>query len=229
MTMQSNIISLAPDEIDPAEHKRECILTLISSRRLARRAMNEITTAADIKRALARLSKQHRASGNPLLIRNAEVIETRIAEQMSTIDTWHEVLFHVGLGIRAFADDIDRLVPTNELFDILEVNPVDRAKVSATANLWEIVFVHGLEDSATHRGGDFKEGPLFQALAAYMDYMMKTNPALQQKITDSLFGKGGMFEFVPTYSRTASGGFKRNPPKLRLADETDLSAKPAGA
>lgn len=227
--MQSNIIKLTPDEVAPAEFKRECILTLISSRRLARRAINEITTAGDIKRALGRLAKQHRSSGNPVLIRNAEVIETRIAEQKRTIDTWHEVLFHVGLGIRAFAGDIDRLIPTKELFDILEVNPVDRAKVSSTANLWEIVFVRGMEDSATHRGSDFKEGPLFQALAAYMDHAMKTNPALQQQITDSLFGKGGMFEFVPTYSRTASGEFKRNPPKLRLADETDLPAKAASA
>lgn len=227
--MQSNIINIAPDDIDPAEHKRECILTLISARRTARRAINEIDTAAETNRALRRLAKQHCASGNPLLVRNAQVIETRIAEQRRTIDIWHEVLLHVGIGIRAFSDDIDRLIPTTELFDILEVNPADRGKVSATAHLWEIVFVHGLEDSATHRGSDWKEGPLFQALAAYMDHMMKTNPAFQQQITDGLFGKGGMFEFVPTYSRTASGEFKRNPPKLRLADEKDLPANSASA
>lgn len=224
--MQSNVINLAQDDIDPAEHKRECILTLISSRRTARRAINEISTAAETNRALRRLAKQHRASGNPLLVRNAEVVETRIAEQRRTIDTWHEVLLHVGIGIgiRAFSDDIDRLIPTTELFDILEVNPADRDKVSATAGLWEIVFVKGLEDSATHRDNDWKEGPLFRALAAYMDHMMKTNPAFHQQITDGLFGKGGMFEFVPTYSRTASGEFKRNPPKLRLVAETDLPA-----
>lgn len=223
---QGNVLQFSQDEIAPSEHKRECILTLITERRCARRAIREIDEVAATNRADARLAKKHRASGNPLLIRNAEVLEARIAERKSTIDFWNEVLFHIGVGIKVFADDVDRLISTHELLDILEVNPVDRKKVRATDGIFEIVFAHGLEDSATHRGSDMKEGPLFRALLGFTMRTIKTNPELQRQVTDGLFGKGGMFEFVPTYSRNAAGEFVRNPPKLRLADNTDSRATP---
>ncbi len=221
--MQTNIIKLAPDEVDPAEFKRECILFLLSSRRLARKALRNIEAVVDSNRADRRLAKKYRASANPLLIRNAEVIEARIAERKSEIDTWNFVLVSIGYSLRDITDDIDQLISINELFDILEVNPVDRIKVGVTAGFKEIVFIHGLEDSATYRSCDWKEGPLFKALMRCFDDVMKTDHVLQQKTTDSLFAKGGMFEFVPTYSQTSSGSFVRNPPNLRLADEGDLS------
>lgn len=222
--MQTNIIKMTPDEVDPAEYKRELILSLISARRAARRAINQIDEVGARNRAERRLARKSRESGNPLLVRNAEVIEARIAERKSERDTWDELLMLIGANIWALADDIDRIIPTRELLDILEVNPVDRSRVGNKPCFREIVFVHGLEDSATNRYSETKEGPLFRALLSYTMHAMDSNPGLQQKMIGSLFGKGGMFEFVPSYSQTPSGHFERNPPKLRLADEVDLPA-----
>lgn len=225
--MQTNITKLAPVDMGPVMNKRDCVSLLIHERRLARLAIRNIEAVLEVNRADRRQAKKYRASDNPLLIRNAEVIDARIAERENELTGWEHALVCSGYCIRELTAEIDRLIPINELFDILEVNPVDRSKVGSTAGFKEIVFVHGLEDSATYRDGYFKEGPLFRALMLCMEDMMKTNHALQQKITDSLFGKGGMLEFVPTYSRTPDGHFERNPPKLRMADEVDLAAKPA--
>lgn len=222
--MQSNITNIDPSDMGLCATKRDLINFLAYQRRAARSVLRNVEAMVDSSMAEARLVKKYRASGNLILIRNAEVIEARIAARKKDIAAWNDLLLDIGYLLRAFTDDIDRLIPINDLFDILEVNPVDRSKVGATASFTNIVFVYGLEDSATHRGSEWKEGPLFKAMASCMNDLMKTNPALQQKMTDSLFGKGGMFEFVPTYSRTLAGNFERNPPKLRLADGVDLPA-----
>lgn len=216
--MQSNIAKIDPADMGPLESKRQLINFLAIQRRTARQVLRNIEAMVDSSMAEARLVKKYRASGNPILIRNAEVIEARIAARKKDIAAWNDQLLVIGYCLRTFTDYIDRLIPINELFDILEVNPADRSKAGDSPSFTNIVFVHGLEDSATHRGSEWKEGPLFKAMASCMNDLMKNNPALQQQMTDSLFGKGGMFEFVPTYSRTASGEFKRNPPNLRLAD-----------
>lgn len=216
-----SVLHFAPNEAEPSVQKREVIQLLICLRRASRTTCRQIDDLAEANRAEGRVAKKRRASGDPLLIRNAEVIEARIAKRRGAISTWNETLRGLGGHIRAIADDVDRLIPTKELLDILEVNPVDRARVGPNASIREIVFVHALEDSATHRGSEWKEGPLFEALSRYMMHTIETNQELQRQVTDGLFGKGGMLEFVPTYSRTAGGDFVRNPPKLRLADGAD--------
>lgn len=224
--MQTNIIKFAPVDVDQAELKRVLILSLITDRRTARMAINEITKIAESNRADRRVVRKNRESGTPILVRNAEVIEARIAERKNRSCLWKELLVLIGHNIRSMADDIDRLIPTSVLLDILEVNQTDRTCLGDKATIREIVFVKGLEDSATNRHSDFKEGPLFRAMMAYMMHAMYTNPELRKKMTDSLFGKGGMFEFVPTYSLGSDGKMHRNQPNLRLADEVDLTANP---
>ena len=224
--MQTNITQNNPSYTGSGTTKRELVNFLVCQRREARFVLRNIEAMVDISMAEARLSKKYRASGNPILIRNAEVIEARIAARKKDIADWNDLLLDIGYCLRAFTEDIDRLIPINDLFDILEVNPADRPKVSAAPSFTEIVFIHGLEDSATHRGSEWKEGPLFKAMARCMDDLMKNNPALQQEMTDSLWGKGGMFEFVPTYSLGSDGKMHRNQPNLRLADEVDLTANP---
>lgn len=219
--MKTNATNIDPVDTGSWVTKRDLLNLLSCQRRAARLALHHIEAMGDSNMAESRLVKKYRASGNPILIRNADVIEARIAARRNEIATWDGQLIDIGYSLRAFSDDIDRLIPINELFDILEVNPVDRSKAGAAPSFTKIVFVHGLEDSATHRGSDWKEGPLFKAMASCMGDLMKNNPALQQQMTDSLFGKGGMFEFVPTYSRNEKGEFARNPPKLRLAEASD--------
>lgn len=219
-----NVVNFMPNEANPILQKREVIQFLITLRRFARTVCRQIDNLAEANRADGRLAKKHRATGNPLMVRSAEVIEARIAERRSALKTWNETLGGIGGHLRSLDDDIKRLVPTQELFDLLEVNTVDRAKVGPNAGIREIVFVHGLEDSATNRGSLWKEGPLYEALSHYIMNSIATNPELEQVVTEGLFGKGGMFEFVPSFRRTPSGEFVRNPPNLRLADEGDLPA-----
>lgn len=223
-----NVVNFTQNETDPVLQKREVIQFLITLRRLSRTVCRQIDNLADANRADGRLAKKHRASGNPLMVRSAEVIEARIAERKGVLKTWNDTLVGIGGHVRTLADEIERLVPTNELLDILEVNPVDRAKVGPADGLKEIVFVKGLEDSATNRGSLWKQGPLFEALSRYMMEAIKTNPELERVVTEGLFGNGGMFEFVPTYRFTPAGEFVCNPPNLRLANETDLPANRAG-
>lgn len=202
------------------QEKHECISMLIHSRRAARNALRELERIHQAQRQSRRRARQYRKSGNPILIRNAEVIEARSKEHNPDIKYFSELLVFIGRSVRLFADDIDSLLTTRELFDLLEVNPVDRARVGPTEGFTKIVFVHGLEDSATHRGSWFKDGPLFQAMIEYMNHLTDNDPELRQKMDDGLFGKGGLLEFVPTYRRGPDGDFVRNPPKLRLADAT---------
>jgi hypothetical protein len=213
------VVNFTHKEAEPIIQKREVINFLISLRRLARTVCRQIDSLAEANRSDGRLAKKHRAAGDPLMVRSAEVIEARVAKRRSVIGTWNDTLSGIGGHVRALSDDIERLVPTKELLDILEVNSVERAKVGPADGLKEIVFVKGLEDSATHRGSLWKEGPLFEALKRYRMDAIKTNPDLDRVVTEGLFGKGGMFEFVPSYSRNAAGEFVRNPPSLRVADE----------
>lgn len=213
------VVNFMRETAEPIVEKRDVIISLITLRCSARMVCRNIDNLADANSADRRLAKKHRASGGMLMDRAAEVIEARIAEREGAIKTWHDILSGIGCDIRAMSDYIDRLVPTKELLDVLEVNSVDRAKVGPSDGLKEIVFVKGLEDSATHRGSLWKEGPLFRAMSSYFMHAMDTVPELKNVVMDSLWGKGGMFEFVPSYSRNADGVFVRNPPKLRVADE----------
>lgn len=199
--------------------KREFISLLIRSRRSARKIQNELDVIHQDRRQSRRRARQYRETGEPIMIRNAEVIEARLKDQETDLKRGSELLAFIGETVRMFADDIDGLLSTRELLDLLEVNPVDRAKVNKTAGITDIVFIHGLEDSATYRGADFKSGPLANAMIYYMILLTDTNPEFRRKTTEGLFGKGGMFEFVPTYRREPGGNFVRNPPKLRLADD----------
>lgn len=215
--MENNIIKLALNESENGMTKQECVRLLINSRRAVRNLLQYIGDIVESNRGSRRLIRKYRESGNPVLIRNAEVIEAKVAGQNEELGAWRSGIVSIGFFLRISADDIDRLIPVREMFDILEVNPVDRAKAGSADGFMKIVFIHGLEDSATHRDSDFKEGPLFHALSRYMMDAIEANPDLQQTVNDGLFGKGGMFEFVPTFSRNARGEFVRNPPNLRLA------------
>lgn len=62
--------------------------------------------------------------------------------------------------------------------DLLNVNPVEREKARAegVADLAGLVFVHNLEDSASHRGEDSKRGPLFEACYSSFCEFIRTAP-----------------------------------------------------
>lgn len=62
--------------------------------------------------------------------------------------------------------------------DLLNVNPVEReqARAEGVADLAGLIFVHNLEDSASHRGEDSKRGPLFEACFTAFCEFVRTAP-----------------------------------------------------
>ncbi|XFB08131.1 hypothetical protein AAGT13_09395, partial [Azotobacter salinestris] len=62
--------------------------------------------------------------------------------------------------------------------DVLNANTVEReqARLEGVDDLSDLIFVRNLEDSASHRGEDFKRGPLFEACLEAMGHFIRTAP-----------------------------------------------------
>lgn len=71
---------------------------------------------------------------------------------------------------------IDHVTTLQERCEALNVNIADRAELTEKDGIIEIIFAHGLEDSATHRRSDHNwDKPLFRVLApAFIDFMHST-------------------------------------------------------
>lgn len=136
--------------------------------------------------------------------------------------TDRELLLKHGRELMQYARFIDAAVPQSLLLDLLNVSRADRNDIAPDDGIVEIAFIKGLEDSAMYRGSDSKQGPLARAYMVFMSHELEHNEELKQAAHTSLFGKGGLFEFLPTYQRASSGEMRRQPPNLRLADECDV-------
>ncbi len=150
-----------------------------------------------------------------------------VGEPLPLPASGRDLLLKYGQELMECAHLIDASVPQSLLLDLLNVNRADRIKVAPDDGITSIAFVNGLEDSAMYRGRGWKQGPLAQATIRFMNHELIHNQQLQRTANEHLFGKGGMFEFLPTYRETG-GGMVRMPPKLRLADECDAKINAAG-
>lgn len=81
----------------------------------------------------------------------------------------------------------DHATTLQERCEALNVNIADRAELTEKDGIIEIIFGHGLEDSATHRHSDHNwDKPLFRALApAFVDLMNSTPET--RAVTDQAF------------------------------------------
>ena len=112
------------------------------------------------------------------------------------------------------AGSLDSRTTLSQRCEILNVNVADRGDLTEADGIREIVFLHGLEDSAANRRAEWKNGPLFQAFQRmFVDFLLHTEEG--RAVSDSLFESGGMFEAVPMYKRAADGTMVRQPPRLR--------------
>jgi hypothetical protein len=118
-----------------------------------------------------------------------------------------------------FCPQIDQVLTFGDRCAVLGANRADLADVPIDASLSHLITVYGVEDSATRRGDDFRQEPLFRVTMPVMiDFICNTREG--RAVGDTLFAPGGMFEFVPTYRKTG-GKAIRQPPKLRLAQSCD--------
>lgn len=200
---------------------RECVALLIYQRMNCRTAIRLIDKEHTAQRQLLRQARKLREAKNPLFDRRANTLEAEAKRHDEERELMRNVLMRMGAESMACATDFDAAIPQPLLLDLLNVNRADRHRVQPGDGFREIVFINGLEDSAMHRGSDFKEGPLAQAFLSFMCHELEHNEQLKQAADEHLFGKGGMFEFLPTYKRNERGEMVRQPPKLRLADKFD--------
>ncbi len=184
-----------------------------------RRAIKQMAHASEVEHANARCCR-HKANklkidGNPFnatriaaLTSHADVLVSRCRERTSLSKDIAIVLLD-GFPF------LDLVTTLSERCNWLNVNVADRAGLSEEDGFVNLIYLHGLEDSAEHRDEDFKDGPLFRAVMLIMvDFLCNTPEG--KKVGDSLWEPGGLFESVPKYQKNSDGELVRLPPNLRV-------------
>lgn len=117
----------------------------------------------------------------------------------------------------------DGITTLGERCDILNVNPVDRHKLTDTDGLVQILYLHGLGDSATYRNEGERSGPMFYAMCrGFMDWQINTpeGRAVMDEMTEELFSPGGLFYGATMYRQAPDGTMVPQPHDLTVHDET---------
>lgn len=129
-----------------------------------------------------------------------------------------EILRGMGEYILQIGYQIDAFTTLEERFELLNCNVADRPAVDDEhSGMTFLMGAYCVEDSAEHRRDQSNDRPLHAAVNAHIQHVMFSTPE-GRKATDGMFEKlfepGGLFEGVPTYTRTPDGEMHRNPPKL---------------
>lgn len=193
-----------------------CVRYIVDRRYSCRRVIDILDSHARVVNPARREAAVLRASGNPLSLARAAVIDRRVKEASDAATELREWLQTTGAELFDVACHIDAHVPRSVLFDIINANTADRDRAAAGDGFVEIVFAHCLEDSAESRRSDTASGPLFRAFQAHFHHQLVHNAEFNRAASDLLFGQGGMFEWVPKAQEQPDGTWKRLPPPLRL-------------
>ncbi|ASL27873.1 hypothetical protein ACG10_17320 [Azotobacter chroococcum] len=190
---------------------------LIVARRVLRRVCAYREAIHDERRALRRKANQLRQHlpFTKLAIHSLEQQASDYgAEQMEAtrqvLMSYGEELLHDRAGYLA-------ALGFDGLCDLLSVNPVEREQVrrEGVADLADLIFIHNLEESASHRGEDFKSGPLFEACFAAMGEFIRTAP--EGALPDP-FGPGGPLYGAPVRMAQPDGTVTIKRPDLTAHD-----------
>lgn len=201
---------------------RGCVAYLIDRRFVCRGIAMVLDDISNVNISDRRQARKLRQTKNQILARRADTLESQANNRMDSANGYRDLLMKFGRELMEVSSHIDTQVPQALLLDILNVNSADRSTVAPGDGIVEIAYIRGLEDSAMYRDEDCKQGPIAQAVLAVMMHELRHNEQLKQAADEYLFGKGGMFEFLPMYHMTSDGGMERLPPKLRLAEECDV-------
>lgn len=202
---------------DTRQHK-DTLNTLVYARRALRSFFPSIDRYYCRRRSAARQIKKLRATGNRFDARRADLLE-------QDEDFSQQVSRQEFENIRSCVREIGKLLmhypatgfPQALLLDLLEVNQADRKQIKPDDGLVELVYLHGLEQSACYRGDDSAQGPFARAIVSYLRHKLSHDDEMKKQANALLYGKGGMFEFLPMYEKNERGEMVRQPPPLRLA------------
>lgn len=198
---------------------KELARPLIKFRHSIRKAVQSLNASRDEAYQYGRRARQLKACGSPFYAgRIAELEQTDSAIHKGT-ESIRAKLKAWGYLLTDIAHVLDSCTTLAQRCDLLNVNTADRGDLTESDGLVQIIFAHGLEDSAEHRGKDFKEGAMFEALhLVLMDFL--TNTEEGKALGESLFEEGGLFESIATYTKDNDGNLKPLPPKLSLVKPT---------
>lgn len=180
-----------------------------SLRLLARRR----SALHDERRSLERKARQLKDQGNPFAASRIKTMEATARDLADRARTVSDDIHGFGKLLADAAPMIDACTTLDERCCALNVNVADRSGLTEADGVVNIVFLHGLEDSAERRHAQWNDGPLFNGLHLVFADFLRTPEG--QRVGNSLFEPGGLFEDVPTYTMNADGTMKRNPPRLR--------------
>ena len=190
------------------------VLTII--RRAIRTRLNRKQTLSEQRNLLRREAKKLIAGGNRFDARRAETLDVKAEALLDHNRQLNTMLIEAGTLLMQSAKSIDAEIPQAVMLDFLEINKADRHHVKPDDGFINLTFVKALEQSAFYRGSDWTNGPFNTCLTTMMQHDLMTNDQLQEEADKILFGKGGMFEFLPTYKQAANGEMIRQRPPLRL-------------
>lgn len=173
-------------------------------------------------RWLRREQKKLAADRNRFNKRRAALMEPEIASMVEWSRLLGDRLYDVTELLLSASGAINASLSQQELMDVLEINPADRTSVEDGDGIVELTFARSLEHSAMYRGSDWKRGVITESITSYMCKKYIRDAEFKKASNDMMFGKGGMFEFLPVYRHNENGEMVRQPPKLRLAETCDI-------
>lgn len=161
------------------------------------------------------------ATKSPFIKRQVEALEQEAKEAHSSYKDLKALLIDVGELLVKCSHLIDGSTTLEQRCQLLNVNVADRGGLTEDAGIIELIYAHSVENSAENRGKEKCSGPLRAAVLEFIRHQLIHNEEFKDMAHNKLFGTGGMFEFVPSYSQQPDGTMKRNLPKLREAVPED--------
>ncbi len=171
-----NIRTLADIGLKPSASLRD---RLTIARHVLRQLCAEREAIHDERHALRRKANQLRRH-LPFTKLAVESLEQQACDHRANeLELFRPVLLAYGRALIHDHEGYMAALGFDAVCDLLNVNRVEREKARAdgVADLAGLVFVHNLEDSASHRGEDSKRGPLFEACySAFCEFVRTTPP-----------------------------------------------------
>lgn len=171
----------------------------------------------DERHALRRQARLLRERG-PFAQRRAKELEQQAdSHGAEDLDLSRPVLLAFGEALLNDCNGYMAALGFDAMCDLLSVNRVEReqARADGVADLAGLVFVHNLEDSASHRGEDWKRGPLFDACLSAMAEFMRRTP---RHLRPDPFAPGGPLYGVPVMELHPDGSMTTKRPALVVHD-----------
>jgi hypothetical protein len=141
-------------------------------------------------------------------------------------DQCKDVECKIGRLIIDTGRELDDVLAFDEMCDLLEVNPAERAEIERSdftekRDFMTVASAFGFDHSATHRGKYTKGGAVYWAINEEIMRVMFDTPEGKEasdKMFKELFKPGGMFRGMPTYYRQPDGTMDRKSADLTVHD-----------